>query len=91
MEEALSDTPFQSARHITQQLLSIKTAPESLIEQYENSDRPPPLGCFTTHWLDGRDAMKLYSNPRFFFDSWREEMMKKESTKRHSGVQNSKV
>jgi WAS family protein 3 len=78
--------PYDSNHHISQQLLSIRTAPEALQDQYLYSDKNPPFNLFTSNLTGGQqeEAMKLYSNPQFFFDNWREQMRKKELSKRNS-------
>ena len=62
---------FKSDCVISQQLVSIQTAPEALTEQYRACDPKPDLNRFTPLFDDGRKPMSLYSNPEFFFTSWR--------------------
>ena len=81
--EYLQGDPFRSDHVITQQILSLKTAPEALISQYECTDPKPQLHYFTSLADDGRDAMHLYSNPEFFFNHWRQSMEKEALRRRH--------
>ena len=75
MEVVLDTEHFQSKSHISQQLLSIATAPDSLIEQYQASHPKPAFHLFAKH--SETNPMHLYSQPEFFFNHWRSEMEKK--------------
>ncbi|XP_003384080.1 PREDICTED: wiskott-Aldrich syndrome protein family member 1-like [Amphimedon queenslandica] len=74
-EMVLDVEHFQSKSQISQQLLSIATAPDSLLEQYQASEPKPAFHLFAKH--TETNPMHLYSQPEFFFNHWRSEMEKK--------------
>jgi WAS family protein len=39
-------------------------------------DKPPPLDKLNKYRDDGRDGLKFYTDPSYFFDLWRQEMLK---------------
>lgn len=75
MEVVLDVDRFQSKSQISQQLLSIATAPDSLLEQYQATQPKPEFHLFAKH--TETNPMHLYSQPEFFFNHWRSEMEKK--------------
>ena len=77
---------FKSDCLINQQLLSIRTAPDALAQQYSSSDPKPDLHQFTPLFDDGRNAMYMYSNPNFFFTAWRKTMESEALKKRNSEI-----
>ena len=89
MEVILDVDHYQSKHHVSQQLLHIETAPDSLIEQYRSSQEKPALHLFAPHTKN--NPMHLYSQPEFFFNHWRSEMERKavSSTNRRRNASNS--
>lgn len=73
---------FKSSTVQNQQVLSKGSAPSSVADMYNSSDRPPPLGNLTAYREDSTDAMNFYSDPSYFFDLWKEKMLQDTEDKR---------
>lgn len=68
--------PYRSKADVfDQQVVSRITIPRSLREVYANCDPPPALSKLNPFREDNTDGLKLYTNPGFFFELWREEML----------------
>ena len=68
--------PFKSrADNFDQQVVARTTIPLSLKEVYEKCDQPPPLDMLNPFRDDNIDGLKLYTNPNYFFELWRKEML----------------
>ena len=46
------------------------------MEAYLACDKPPPLDKLNPYREDGKDGLKFYTDPNYFFELWRQEMMK---------------
>lgn len=66
---------FRSSRTFQQQLFSRSTMPSAMLATYARCDRPPPLERLNEFRDDGRDARKFYTDPDYFFELWRREML----------------
>ncbi|XP_060804714.1 actin-binding protein WASF3 [Amyelois transitella] len=66
---------FRSSRTFQQQLFSRNTMPSAMQATYAKCDRPPPLERLNEFRDDGRDARKFYTDPDYFFELWRREML----------------
>lgn len=55
--------PFKSSASYDQQVVARDTIPESLKDQYEVCDKPPPLAKLNPYRDDSRDALKFYTDP----------------------------
>ncbi|KAJ8714914.1 hypothetical protein PYW08_004895 [Mythimna loreyi] len=66
---------FRSARSFQQQLFSRNSMPSAMLSTYARCDRPPPLEMLNEFRDDGRDARKFYTDPDYFFELWRREML----------------
>jgi len=66
---------FRSAQNFDQQVVSRETMPKSMLEQYLACDKPPPLDKLNPYREDGKDGLKFYTDPNYFFDLWRTEMI----------------
>lgn len=42
---------------------------------HSECDRPPPLDKLNPYREDGRDGLKFYTDPNYFFELWRQEML----------------
>ncbi|TRY86738.1 hypothetical protein DNTS_004231 [Danionella cerebrum] len=73
---------FRSCRVQDQQLFERRSLPEPMLETLEMCERPPPLQILTAYRDDGKDALKFYTNPSYFFDLWREKMLQDTEDKR---------
>ncbi|CAH2092723.1 unnamed protein product [Euphydryas editha] len=66
---------FRSSRTFQQQLFCRTTMPSAMLATYARCDRPPPLERLNEFRDDGRDARKFYTDPDYFFELWRREML----------------
>ncbi|XP_061718808.1 actin-binding protein WASF3 [Cydia pomonella] len=66
---------FRSSRTFQQQLFSRNSMPTAMLATYARCDRPPPLERLNEFRDDGRDARKFYTDPDYFFELWRREML----------------
>ncbi|XP_017768377.1 PREDICTED: wiskott-Aldrich syndrome protein family member 2 [Nicrophorus vespilloides] len=67
---------FKSAVVFDQQIFSRSTMPTAMLETYQSCDRPPPLDKLNCYRDDGKDGLKFYTDPNYFFELWRQEMIK---------------
>lgn len=42
----------------------------------QTCDKPPPLDKLNCYRDDGKDGLKFYTDPNYFFELWRQEMLK---------------
>lgn len=66
---------FRSSQSFDQQVVSRETMPKSMLEQYMACDKPPPLDKLNPYREDGKDGLKFYTDPNYFFELWRSEMI----------------
>ncbi|XP_045522355.1 wiskott-Aldrich syndrome protein family member 3 [Pieris brassicae] len=66
---------FRSTRTFQQQLFARTSMPSAMLATYARCDRPPPLERLNEFRDDGRDARKFYTDPDYFFELWRREML----------------
>lgn len=67
---------FKSAVVFDQQIFSRDTMPTAMLETYKTCDKPPPLDKLNCYRDDGKDGLKFYTDPNYFFELWRQEMLK---------------
>ncbi|KAG8227323.1 hypothetical protein J437_LFUL006764 [Ladona fulva] len=67
---------FKSSVVFDQQVVSRETMPTAMLETYRLCDKPPPLDKLNPYREDGKDGLKFYTDPNYFFDLWRQEMLK---------------
>ncbi|XP_051858034.1 actin-binding protein WASF3 isoform X3 [Drosophila sulfurigaster albostrigata] len=67
---------FKSAKIFDQQIFSRSTMPAPMLETYAQCDKPPPLDKLNVYRDDGKDGLKFYTDPNYFFELWRQEMIK---------------
>ncbi|XP_052865928.1 actin-binding protein WASF2 isoform X1 [Anopheles cruzii] len=67
---------FKSATMFDQQIFSRATMPSAMLEVYKACDKPPPLDKLNCYRDDGKDGLKFYTDPNYFFELWRQEMLK---------------
>ncbi|KAH8261818.1 hypothetical protein KR038_009050 [Drosophila bunnanda] len=67
---------FKSAKIFDQQIFSRATMPAPMMETYAQCDKPPPLDKLNVYRDDGKDGLKFYTDPNYFFELWRQEMLK---------------
>ncbi|NXJ10066.1 WASF1 protein, partial [Odontophorus gujanensis] len=73
---------FRSSTTQDQQLFDRKTLPIPLQETYDICEQPPPLNILTPYRDDGKEGLKFYTNPSYFFDLWKEKMLQDTEDKR---------
>jgi WAS family protein 3 len=76
MQDALNTKPFQSSMSFDQQVVSRQSMPAAMNKTYLTCDKPPPLDNLNSYRDDGKDGLKFYTDPNYFFDLWRQEMLK---------------
>lgn len=76
---------FKSSIQIDQKVVSRKTMPEAMRIMYNNADPPPALDKLNPFRKDGKDCMKFYTDPEFFFNIWCNELMKDNETRLEKG------
>ncbi|XP_066993554.1 actin-binding protein WASF3 [Anabrus simplex] len=67
---------FKSSVIFDQQVVSRDTMPTAMLETYTGCDKPPPLDKLNMYREDGKDGLKFYTDANYFFDLWRQEMLK---------------
>ncbi|XP_046635898.1 wiskott-Aldrich syndrome protein family member 3-like isoform X3 [Daphnia pulicaria] len=67
---------FKSSVVFDQQVVSKLTIPTAMADTYHHCDKPPPLDKLNVYRDDGKDGLKFYTDPDYFFDLWRQEMLK---------------
>ncbi|XP_050727050.1 actin-binding protein WASF3-like isoform X2 [Eriocheir sinensis] len=65
---------FKSSTLFDQQVVSRDTIPGPMLETYQTCEQPPPLHQLNPYRDDGKDGLKFYTDPSYFFNLWREEM-----------------
>ncbi|XP_074027623.1 wiskott-Aldrich syndrome protein family member 3 SCAR [Leptinotarsa decemlineata] len=66
---------FKSSVVFDQQIFSRGTMPTAMLETYNSCDKPPPLDKLNCYRDDGKDGLKFYTDPNYFFELWRQEML----------------
>uniref|UniRef100_A0A0R3RUE8 Wiskott-Aldrich syndrome protein family member n=1 Tax=Elaeophora elaphi TaxID=1147741 RepID=A0A0R3RUE8_9BILA len=61
---------------IDQHTLDRQTLPSALAECYAACDPPPNLDALNPYRDDKKNALRYYTDPSYFFDLWRQEMLK---------------
>ncbi|XP_012287997.1 wiskott-Aldrich syndrome protein family member 3 isoform X2 [Orussus abietinus] len=74
---------FKSSVVFDQQVVSRDTMPTAMLETYHQCDTPPPLDKLNVYREDGKDGLKFYTDPNYFFDLWSQEMLKDTEKKLH--------
>lgn len=67
---------FRSSIVYDQQVVTRTTMPAGMLEMYQACDKPPPLDKLNPYRDDGKDGLKSYTDPGYFFELWRREMLK---------------
>ncbi|KAM8726643.1 actin-binding protein WASF1 isoform 1-T2 [Acanthopagrus schlegelii] len=73
---------FRSSTIQDQQLFDRTSLPIPLQETFQTCEQPPPLNILTPYRDDGKEGLKFYTNPSYFFDLWREKMLQDTEDKR---------
>lgn len=75
---------FKSSTTYDQEVLSRQTMPIALARKYNMCDKAPPLHLLNPFRDDGKDATKFYTDPNFFFDLWKDQMLKETEKEKFS-------
>lgn len=67
---------FKSSITTDQQVVSRQSLSRSVSNTYNLADAPPPLQELNQFRDDGKDGLKIYTDPDYFFDLWREAIQK---------------
>lgn len=92
LQDILLRKPFKSNTLIDQQSLARQTLPLAMSECYARCERPPDLDSLNVfryglcvHFelpmcvfnrTDNKSGLKFYTNPEYFFDLWRDSMLR---------------
>ncbi|XP_051927921.1 wiskott-Aldrich syndrome protein family member 2 [Hippocampus zosterae] len=66
---------FRSSVIQDQQMFTRPSLPMPVQYTYITCDPPPPLNYLSPYRDDGREALKFYTDPSYFFDLWKEKML----------------
>ena len=55
--------------------------PTAMLETYQTCDKPPPLDKLNCYRDDGKDGLKFYTDPNYFFDLWRQDILQETERK----------
>lgn len=69
------------ADHFDQQVVARNTIPIALKGVYDQCDKPPSLDKLNPFRDDDIKGLTLYTNPNYFFELWRKEMLSEKSKK----------
>ncbi|XP_047461637.1 wiskott-Aldrich syndrome protein family member 2 [Mugil cephalus] len=66
---------FRSSMTQDQQMFTRPSLPMPVQDTYTTCDPPPPLNQLSQYRDDGKEALKFYTDPSYFFDLWKEKML----------------
>ncbi|KAF6737929.1 Wiskott-Aldrich syndrome protein family member 2 [Oryzias melastigma] len=66
---------FRSDRSQDQQLFIRPSLPVPIQDTYMICNPPPPLNQLSQYRDDGKEPLKFYTDPSYFFDLWKEQML----------------
>ncbi|XP_056439077.1 wiskott-Aldrich syndrome protein family member 2 isoform X1 [Gadus chalcogrammus] len=66
---------FRSNLTQDQQMFTRPSLPMPIQDTYQTCDEPPPLNNLSQYRDDGREALKFYTDPSYFFELWKEKML----------------
>ncbi|CAL9691399.1 unnamed protein product [Knipowitschia caucasica] len=66
---------FRSSLTQDQQLFTRPSLPAPVLDTYSVCNPPPPLNDLSKYREDGKEALKFYTDPSYFFDLWKEKML----------------
>lgn len=73
---------FKSSVNFDQQIFTKMSFSDAMRTLYENADAPPALSLLDEFRDDGVESLKLYSDPGYFFDYWKDGLIKENETRR---------
>ncbi|XP_028454138.1 LOW QUALITY PROTEIN: actin-binding protein WASF2 [Perca flavescens] len=66
---------FRSSLTQDQQMFTRPSLPMPVQDTYKTCFPPPPLNYLSEYRDDGKEALKFYTDPSYFFDLWKEKML----------------
>ncbi|KAA0710353.1 Wiskott-Aldrich syndrome protein family member 2 [Triplophysa tibetana] len=75
LQAITSRKAFHSSASQDQQLFTRRSLPQPIQETYQTCNQPPPLNNLSVYRDDGKEALKFYTDPSYFFDLWKEKML----------------
>nr|AAH45859.1 Zgc:56010 [Danio rerio]AAI64832.1 Zgc:56010 protein [Danio rerio] len=75
LQAITSRKAFHSNLIQDQQLFIRASLPQPINDTYLTCDQPPPLEKLSPYREDGKEALKFYTDPSYFFDLWKEKML----------------
>ncbi|KAA8585923.1 hypothetical protein FQN60_007492, partial [Etheostoma spectabile] len=66
---------FRSSLTQDQQMFTRPSLPMPVQDTYKTCNPPPPLNYLSQYRDDGKEALKFYTDPSYFFDLWKEKML----------------
>ncbi|KAK7125139.1 hypothetical protein R3I94_019240 [Phoxinus phoxinus] len=75
LQAITSRKAFHSNSIMDQQLFIRLSLPQPIYETYLTCNEPPPLNNLSSYRDDGKEALKFYTDPSYFFDLWKEKML----------------
>lgn len=72
---------FKSTTQFDQDIFARATMPTAMQETYQMCDKPPPLDKLNCYRDDGKDGLKFYTDPNYFFDLWRQDILQETEKK----------
>ncbi|XP_030645023.1 actin-binding protein WASF2 [Chanos chanos] len=75
LQAITSRKAFRSNLIQDQQLFIRTSLPQPVKDTYNTCNQPPPLNNLSCYREDGREALKFYTDPSYFFDLWKEKML----------------
>ncbi|XP_072178449.1 uncharacterized protein [Diadema setosum] len=67
---------FKSSLALDTEVVSSPTMPSAMRETYMRCEKPPKLSLLNQFREDGKDGLKFYTDPKFFFERWCNEQRK---------------
>ncbi|XP_017275212.1 wiskott-Aldrich syndrome protein family member 2 [Kryptolebias marmoratus] len=75
LQAITSRKAFHSSVAQDQQLFTRPSLPVPVQDTYVTCNPPPPLNQLSQYRDDGKEALKFYTDPSYFFDLWKEKML----------------
>lgn len=67
---------FKSSLALDTEVVASPTMPSAMRETYMRCEKPPKLSLLNQFREDGKDGLKFYTDPKFFFERWCNEQRK---------------
>ncbi|XP_061192177.1 actin-binding protein WASF2-like [Saccostrea echinata] len=68
--------PYKSSTQHDQQVVSRSTIPRCILKAYSQCEATPALDKLNPYREDGRDSVKFYTDPGYFFELWFQDIQK---------------